>query len=360
MRHMGNLERILVFGILVVIGLILVVAIRGAREVEAGLREQQAKVEAEAGDDSLSNSNDVNQKLSNATPTRNGGKKRRNGGFENKGNDTARRDKPASAPPPATTAAPLRPVDDDDVSRALNEMKGIWSGDAPESRTQGAPRFTKATPLGAANPEKPGANSRRTAKEPGRRDNAVANPGKQPAETTAAPRGTTPPRGRNPAAPRGNEKAPAASAPQALEYVVKAGDTLEGISRKVLGDGSQWKAIMAANPSLTDPRKIRPGQRLRVPEGLAPADSSLLSRADSNDRQEPKARTNRPDSSGARRLVDASHHRVQRGDTLMSIALNAYGSRSAWRAIYDANSDQLPSKDKIRIGQLLVLPASAN
>jgi tetratricopeptide (TPR) repeat protein len=49
-------------------------------------------------------------------------------------------------------------------------------------------------------------------------------------------------------------------------------------------------------------------------------------------------------------------HVVQKGDTLQSLALRYYGSRSAWEKIYAANHAILPSKDQLKIGQQLVIP----
>jgi tetratricopeptide (TPR) repeat protein len=49
-------------------------------------------------------------------------------------------------------------------------------------------------------------------------------------------------------------------------------------------------------------------------------------------------------------------HIVQKGDTLQSLALKYYGTRSAWDKIYQANRNVLPSKDQLKIGQQLILP----
>ena len=48
------------------------------------------------------------------------------------------------------------------------------------------------------------------------------------------------------------------------EYVVVRGDSLWKISRRLLGKGSRWKEIAAANPGI-DPAKIMPGQVLLIP-----------------------------------------------------------------------------------------------
>lgn len=50
-------------------------------------------------------------------------------------------------------------------------------------------------------------------------------------------------------------------------HVVQPGDTLDLIAYQEYGDASQWRAIAGAN-RLENPRAIRPGQRLVVPELL--------------------------------------------------------------------------------------------
>jgi tetratricopeptide (TPR) repeat protein len=52
----------------------------------------------------------------------------------------------------------------------------------------------------------------------------------------------------------------------------------------------------------------------------------------------------------------AHAHLVQKGDTLQSLALRYYGTRSAWEKIYQANRSGLPSKDQLKVGQQLVIP----
>ena len=49
-------------------------------------------------------------------------------------------------------------------------------------------------------------------------------------------------------------------------------------------------------------------------------------------------------------------HVVQKGDTLFSIALRYYGSRSGAEKIYQANRATMSSRDHIRLGQQLVIP----
>ena len=54
--------------------------------------------------------------------------------------------------------------------------------------------------------------------------------------------------------------------------------------------------------------------------------------------------------------VKARVHVVQKGDTLQSLALRYYGTRSGWEKIFQANRGILPSKDQLKLGQQLVIP----
>jgi tetratricopeptide (TPR) repeat protein len=55
-------------------------------------------------------------------------------------------------------------------------------------------------------------------------------------------------------------------------------------------------------------------------------------------------------------IYKAHTHIVQKGDTLQSLALKYYGTRSAWDRIYQVNRNVLASKDQLKIGQQLVIP----
>ncbi len=47
---------------------------------------------------------------------------------------------------------------------------------------------------------------------------------------------------------------------------------------------------------------------------------------------------------------------VRKGDTLSAIAQRHYGKASRWRAIFDANRDQVDNPDLIQPGQVLNIP----
>jgi nucleoid-associated protein YgaU len=49
-------------------------------------------------------------------------------------------------------------------------------------------------------------------------------------------------------------------------------------------------------------------------------------------------------------------HVVAKGDTLQSISLRYYGTRSRFRDIYAANRDVMPNEGTLRIGMELKIP----
>ena len=63
-----------------------------------------------------------------------------------------------------------------------------------------------------------------------------------------------------------NTKPPAAENPYTQHHVVVKGDTLSKIAQQYYGDAALYPQIFEANRDvLTDPNKIRPGQKLRIP-----------------------------------------------------------------------------------------------
>jgi nucleoid-associated protein YgaU len=65
--------------------------------------------------------------------------------------------------------------------------------------------------------------------------------------------------------------APAATGTSGTErsYTVQAGDTLSKIARETLGNAGAYMDIFNANrDQLSDPDKIKPGQVLKIPQGV--------------------------------------------------------------------------------------------
>ena len=49
-------------------------------------------------------------------------------------------------------------------------------------------------------------------------------------------------------------------------YTVKSGDTLWALAKFYYGDGSKYSLISSANPNITNPNLIYPGQVLVIPK----------------------------------------------------------------------------------------------
>lgn len=49
-------------------------------------------------------------------------------------------------------------------------------------------------------------------------------------------------------------------------------------------------------------------------------------------------------------------HQVTKGDTLYALARHYYDDQRRWKDIYEANRNQLPTPDALRIGQALRIP----
>ncbi|MEN0019453.1 MAG: LysM domain-containing protein [Planctomycetota bacterium] len=127
-------------------------------------------------------------------------------------------------------------------------------------------------------------------------------------------------------------------APGERWYVVRANDNFEVIARRELGSATAWRAIARANP-FTDPERLQPGDRIRLP-----------------------ALSNEADESGAAgdeaiASLDVEYV-VSRGDTLSGIAQSFYGTSSPTviDAIFQHNRDVLRSPNALRLGQTLKLP----
>jgi hypothetical protein len=59
-------------------------------------------------------------------------------------------------------------------------------------------------------------------------------------------------------------------------YVVRPGDTLEGLAADLLGSSELWRELAALNPGVSDPDLIFPGQRIRVLQAPPTAEPTAL------------------------------------------------------------------------------------
>lgn len=116
------------------------------------------------------------------------------------------------------------------------------------------------------------------------------------------------------------------------EYTVQRGDSLSGIASRF---GMTWQQLWTMNRDrVSDPNKIFPQQRLRIPQtqqDVAPQLPTLT-------HQNPNER----------------YHEVQNGENLSVIA--ARYNLPSWTLLWQANQDQIPNPDLIKPGQRLRIP----
>lgn len=129
--------------------------------------------------------------------------------------------------------------------------------------------------------------------------------------------------------------------PEFREHVVAQGETFETIARAYFGSASFGPVIARANP-LKDPRRLRPGEVVRVPVDPGNVQGVIVREDDAPDQPPP------PDP-----VVE---YVVKPGDSLSRIAQSYYGSVRHADFIFRANADTLASPDRLRVGQTLRLP----
>jgi LysM repeat protein len=166
---------------------------------------------------------------------------------------------------------------------------------------------------------------------------------------------------------------------------VKQGDTLWEIAEATLGDGSLWRIIVEANPSIAANRdNLDPGTQLIIPSNqAAPAiatRSALRSTFDITNNESASVLSLLPpmvDSTGADTSptrLDVEHNDVEyniddaaeqtelesfrervvvRGDTLSEIAEDEYGSAAKWKTIAADNPTVIEDPDLIFPGEQL-------
>jgi nucleoid-associated protein YgaU len=157
-------------------------------------------------------------------------------------------------------------------------------------------------------------------------------------------------------------------------HEVEAGETLAGICRKYYPGQAynMLKEVMAAN-DISDPKKLRSGQTLKMPlpdnqlaSGEKKSESSLTASGllvPVGDRT--LVGVVNPDKSNISLNVKATAetktlktYTVQDKDTLTKIAKQFYGSEGAWTRIYEMNKGILKNPHALRSGINLKLPAS--
>ncbi len=130
---------------------------------------------------------------------------------------------------------------------------------------------------------------------------------------------------------------PQAARSIAKVYVVRKGDTLSGIASKELGGAAKWRSLLDANrDQISTPEELRSGMKLRIPGATKPAP--------------------RRGAELRRTAVAGKIYNVVRGDTLSAISQSQLGTSRRWREILKANQDTLESAGDLQPGMKLRIP----
>ena len=124
-------------------------------------------------------------------------------------------------------------------------------------------------------------------------------------------------------------------------YTVEAGDTLTAIAGTWFKDTSKWKEIVAVNPGLSA-SNLKVGQKINLPAKSGSSSTKVASAT----------------KSSASTVTAGNQHVVTAGETLASISDKAYGNRTNWKKIYEANKSVIGSNPStLKVGMKLTIPA---
>ena len=133
-------------------------------------------------------------------------------------------------------------------------------------------------------------------------------------------------------------------------YTVVSGDTLIGISRRLLGDGERWTQLHELNADVLGPDAIlQIGMKLKVP-GNANSSTTRLTTTSKPNSKPANTSVSKPDAN-----AKTTSYTVASGDTLGEISMRLLGTSK--RADEIAQLNKLSSADDIRVGMKLKIPS---
>ena len=144
---------------------------------------------------------------------------------------------------------------------------------------------------------------------------------------------------------------------RARTHTVQKGDTLTAIAYAYYGTAKHVKTVLAANPKLKDPNRLRVGDKISIPEvpDLLPAVVPTIVQPAALART--RATTPRRPSQTA--SSSTGTYVVREKDTFYSIAKNVLGSANRWKEIFELNKHLIQDDPrKLRAGLVLKLPTT--
>ena len=142
-----------------------------------------------------------------------------------------------------------------------------------------------------------------------------------------------------------------------IAFAASVAEQVPGLDKKV-------QALQEDNDRLKqDLRQVRGNlaRRIAAPPPSPPRSVVVLRRGELADRPLPAtqvpvaagAPVSEPEPAGK---PSGTTYRVQRGDTLSAVAARVYHNPRKWKTIYDANRDTLGRSQKLKVGQVIIIP----
>ncbi len=166
------------------------------------------------------------------------------------------------------------------------------------------------------------------------------------------------------------------------DYTIQKGDTLDKIAQRYLGAAYRWKYLFELNKDrIKDPNKLKAGtvivipievdsdnvKDLPVPDAAPPAEKvpEEPAVAPQPSASEPAAAAVEPaaenvpaPSEPAAAPTATREYKVKSGDTLGGISMQELGTSKRWREIYELNKDRIKDPNRLKAGQVIMLPGA--
>lgn len=154
-------------------------------------------------------------------------------------------------------------------------------------------------------------------------------------------------------------------------HVVEKYDSFAVISEKYYGSQRLAMALFKANPTIKDPRRLKPGMKLRIPPKdvlLNPSKdrgrdktSTKPAAKESADKKAPPetATANKKPAEkkpAKKKTAGAKVYVVQKDDSYYAIARELLGDGTRWKEIHTLNKDVCPSPQDLKPGMKLRVP----
>lgn len=245
--------------------------------------------------------------------------------------------KPAPTPPPAPTP-----------TLTLDPVRSTTPGIRSESPIGPSLSVTSEAPV-ASPTTRPSVSDRASAPPPA---------GLAPSVLSAPPVRTAP----TPIATAAPTDASNASATRT--HVLKSGETISALSKQYYGSEKYTKLILDANPTLKDPRRLRPGTSIVIPPSPPKVDATAKPKAGADAAAvaaatPPKTASPRP-ANNFIQPDETKPYQIKAGDTWEKLAAEFMGKASDWPKLVEMNkrSPNDRPQSMMKPGQTIFVPVA--